>query len=99
MPIFNAELLLIKDIGNPNNSLMFIIKEILLVVFHIGIIGLIFLRKNPELQKFLIFIPLGFLISFFLNIGVYFFLEPVYFLTLVPFTIIWIICLFQGKGT
>ena len=63
---------------------------IVLLSSHFGLIVLIFIVRKNYFKKVLIYAPMIFIISFTM-------FDPIHLLFLIPFIIIWVICLLKAR--
>jgi len=98
MSIIGLEWLLLKDIANPGNSFWNQLNISLLILFHLGLLVLPFLKSTKYYKSFLAFIPAGFLLLVCTN-TVIFLLTTDISLSLIPFVVMWVICLVGTKSS
>jgi hypothetical protein len=70
----------------------------LLIMFHLALLVLPFLRSSKYYKSFLIFIPAGFLLLVCTNTVIFLLIEPDMAISLIPFVAMWIICLVGTKS-
>ena len=98
MSVIWLEWLLLKDISNPGNSFWNQLNISLLIMFHLALLILPFLRSSKYYKSFLIFIPAGFLLLVCTNTVIFLLIEPDMAISLIPFVAMWIICLVGTKS-
>jgi hypothetical protein len=98
MSVIWLEWLLLKDISNPGNSFWNQLNISLLIMFHLALLVLPFLRSSKYYKSFLIFIPAGFLLLVCTNTVIFLLIEPDMAISLIPFVAMWIICLVGTKS-
>ncbi|MBB6126982.1 hypothetical protein HDF22_001088 [Mucilaginibacter lappiensis] len=89
--VFEAKMLL--DIFNPGNSFLNQTNILLLIISHLLLISLLFLKPFRLYRTFLIIFPAVFLLFYCTNMLLFLLVAPGLFLYLIPFLIVWIIAL------
>ncbi len=87
------EIYLIKTYKIQFTDLYFGVRMIALIITHLSMLSLLFLTKSRYFRTYLMIIPLIFLVSYLLNALVIFAFMPLYFISLIPFLVLWVVCL------
>ena len=99
MSIVSFEFTLLKDILNPGNSFWNQLNISLLVLFHLGLLALPFIRSSKYYKTFLIFIPACFLLTVCTNTVIFLLIAPDLAVSMIPFIVMWIICLVKKDNS
>lgn len=91
----DLEVVSVSRIINSNGGVLDGLKVLLLIITHLALLSLLFIKDGAGYKRYLVWFPILFLIVDAINARPFFVAEPRLMLTALPYCVTYLICLLQ----